>query len=60
MELEPNFSSAFYQTGLVSIKKGDLKGALLYFEEFLKMEPNAAEAGQVKTMIEELKKQIGQ
>jgi tetratricopeptide (TPR) repeat protein len=60
MALEPGFSSAYYQTGLVSVKKGDLKAALQYFETFLKMEPDAPEAAQVKTMIEELKKQIGQ
>jgi len=59
MELEPGFSSAFYQAGLVSVKKGDLKGALQYFEAFLRMEPNAPESAQVKTMIEELKKQVG-
>ena len=60
IELDPGFSSAFYQSGLVSVKKGDLKGAIQHFETFLKMEPHAPEADQVRTMIEELKKQIGQ
>jgi len=59
IELDPGFSSAFYQAGLVCVKKGDLKEALRYFETFLTMEPNAPEAVQVKTMIEELKKQAG-
>jgi len=59
MELDPGFSSAFYQAGLVSVKKGDLKGAIQHFETFLKIEPNAPEAVQVKTMIEELKRQVG-
>lgn len=60
IDLESGFSSPYYQAGIVSVKKGDLKAALQYFETFLKMEPGAPEAGQVKTMIEELKKQIGQ
>jgi len=59
MELDPGVSSSYYQAGLVSTKKGDLKSAIKYFENFLIMEPNAPEAAQVKTMIEELKKQIG-
>jgi len=60
IDLDSGFSSPFYQAGIVSVKKGDLKAALQYFETFLKMEPDAPEAAQVKTMIEELKKQIGQ
>jgi len=60
IDLDSGFSSPFYQAAIVSVKKGDLKAALQYFETFLKMEPNAAEAAQVKTMIEELKKQIAQ
>jgi len=58
IELDPAFSSAYYQAGLVNIKKGDLRKAIKYFEDFLKLEPNAPETNQVKTMIEELKKQI--
>jgi len=60
IELDPNFSSAYYQGGIAYVKKGDLKKALQYLEQFLRREPNAPEASQVKTMIEELKKQIGQ
>ena len=58
IDLDPTFSSAYYQAGIANIKKGDLKKALQYLEQFLKQEPNAPEASQVKTMIEELKKQI--
>jgi tetratricopeptide (TPR) repeat protein len=59
IDLDPTFSSAYYQGGIAHIKKGDLKKALQYLEQFLKQEPNAPEAAQVRTMIEELKKQIG-
>jgi tetratricopeptide (TPR) repeat protein len=56
IKLDPKFSSAYYQAGLVSIKKGDLAKAIQFLEDFLKMEPNAPEVNQVKAMIEELKK----
>lgn len=58
IELDPGFSSAHYQAGLVSVGKGDFAGAVACFTRFLEVEPNAPEAGQVKAMIEELKKQI--
>lgn len=59
IELDPAFSSAYYQAGVVHIQKGDLKKALQLLEQFLKREPDAPETPQVRTMIEELKKQIG-
>lgn len=59
IELDPAFSSAHYQAGVAYIRKGDLKKALQSLEQFLRQEPNAPEAPQVKTMIEELKKQVG-
>ena len=59
IELNSKFSSAYYQAALACIKKGDFKKAIDYFESFLKLEPNAPESVQVKTMIEELKKRIG-
>jgi pentatricopeptide repeat protein len=40
------------------VKKGDFKKAIELLEQFLRLEPNAPEAPQVKTMIDELKKQI--
>lgn len=58
MDLDPGFSSAYYQAGLVCIGKRELQAAIDYFVQFLKIEPDAPEADRVKTMIEELKKQI--
>ena len=58
IELDPGFSSAHYQAGLVSVGKGEFAAAVACFTRFLEVEPNAPEAGQVKAMIEELKKQI--
>jgi tetratricopeptide (TPR) repeat protein len=59
IELNPNFSSAYYQLGVAQVKKGDFKKAIELLEQFLRLEPKAPEAPQVKTMIDELKKQIG-
>lgn len=56
IELNQELSSAYYQAGLASVKMGDFERAIKYFEEFLKVEPDAPEAAQVKTIIEELKK----
>jgi tetratricopeptide (TPR) repeat protein len=58
VELDPGFSSAQYQAGLVHVGKGEFAAAVACFEKFLEVEPGAPEAGQVKAMIEELKKQI--
>lgn len=58
IELNPELSSAYYQAALSSVKSGDFEKAIKYFENFLKNEPNAPEAAQVKTMIEELKKRL--
>jgi len=59
IELDPAFSSAHYQAGLIHVGKGEFTAAVACFERFLEVEPNAPEAGGVKAMIEELKKQIG-
>ncbi len=58
IELDPAFSSPHYQSGLIHVGKGEFAAAVACFTKFLEVEPNAPEAGQVKAMIEELKKQI--
>jgi tetratricopeptide (TPR) repeat protein len=58
VELDPAFSSAHYQAGLIHVGKGEFAAAVVCFEKFLEVEPDAPEAGRVKAMIEELKKQI--
>lgn len=57
-DLDPGFSSAYYQAGLAHVGKGEFPAAVGCFEKFLEIEPGAPEAGRVKAMIEELKKQI--
>lgn len=59
IELNPAMSSAHYQAALACVGKKDFAGAVEHFERFLALEPNAPETAQVKTMIEELRKQIG-
>jgi tetratricopeptide (TPR) repeat protein len=56
--LKPDNASAHYQAGLAAIRLQNFDKAIKSFQEFLRLEPNAAEAPQVKTMIEELGKQI--
>jgi len=56
ININPRFASAFYQLGLVFIKKGELAKAIEHLEKFLELEPEAKEAAQVKIIIEELKK----
>ncbi len=58
IELDPAFSSPHYQAGLIHVGKGEFAAAVACFEKFLVVEPDAPEAGRVKAMIEELKKQI--
>ncbi len=58
IDLDPGFSSAWYQSGLAHVGKGEFAAAVACFEKFLEVEPAAPEAGRVKVMIEELKKQI--
>lgn len=58
IELNPELSSAYYQAALSSIKTGGFERAIKYFEGFLKVEPNAPEAAQIMSMIEELKKRL--
>jgi tetratricopeptide (TPR) repeat protein len=54
--LDPKYSSAHYQAGLANIKKGDFQKAIQHLEEFIRLEPDSADAGRAKTIIEELKK----
>jgi len=57
-DLDPGFSSAYYQAGLAHVGKGEFPAAVGCFEKFMEIEPGALEAGRVKIMIEDLKKQI--
>jgi tetratricopeptide (TPR) repeat protein len=56
--LKPDDASAHYQAGLAAMRLQNFDKAIKSFQEFLRLKPNAPEAAQVKTMIEELKKQI--
>jgi TolA-binding protein len=58
IQSDPKFSTAHYQAGLARLKKGDYPGAIKDFEAFLELEPNGPEATQVRTMIDELKKNV--
>ena len=57
IELDPTYASAYYHAGLAKIKTGDFESAMRYLEQFLRLEPDATESDQVKTIIQELKKQ---
>jgi len=56
--LKSDNASVHYQAGLAAIRLQNFDKALKSLREFLRLEPDAPEAAQVKTMIEELEKQI--
>jgi len=56
VRIDPKHASACYQAALAAIRLSDFPAAIKYFEIFLELEPDAPEASQVKSMIEELKK----
>ncbi len=58
IKLNAELSAPYYQAGLASVKLGNYEKAIKYFEDFLRLDPDAPEAAQIKAMIEELKKRI--
>lgn len=56
--LDPEYSSAYYLAGLTSHQIGDIEKALIYFEEFLRLTPDAVIADQVRAIVKELREKI--
>lgn len=50
------FSSALFHLGQIYMERGDRAAALRAFEEYLRVTPNATNAGQVNTLIGMLRK----
>lgn len=57
IELDPQYSEAYYARGLARVENGDIAGAINDFEKVLEIEPNHIQAGEIRQAIAELKKQ---
>lgn len=55
IELDPKFSDAYFNLGVVLWRHRDLKGALRAFETYLEVAPEGERAQEAKKAIEELK-----
>jgi Flp pilus assembly protein TadD len=54
--LDPNMAEAWYQLGMANLNTGDMNGAVVAFEGYLKAAPNGPRAAEAKTIISQLKK----
>ncbi len=53
---DPKHTNSRYNTGLVLLHdKGDIKGAIKAWEEYLKVDPNSERAKRLRTQIEKMK-----
>lgn len=57
-ELDPKFPPVYYRLALAYLKKEELKLSVTNFEKFLQLEPDAPEAESVKSVVNEIKKQL--
>jgi tetratricopeptide (TPR) repeat protein len=59
IELDPDFSGAYFNRGLVYRNAGDLEQAIANFEQYLELAPNALDREEVIATIEQLKSELG-
>lgn len=59
VEIQPDFLDGLYQLGLTHLTMGNYKQAIEAFNSYLKHDPDSQRASQVKSVIESLKKKIG-
>ena len=57
IEYDSKYAPAYRDVGLAYYRKGNNKLAIKNLEEYLKLEPEAKDAKQVRTAIEDLKKE---
>ncbi len=58
-ELDPNFAEPYYALGELYFQRQQSPEALAAFETYIRKRPNAPEAVDVRTVIAELRKQLG-
>jgi Flp pilus assembly protein TadD len=56
LSLDPKFAATYYQLGLAHIKQGKMELAVTNLEKYLELQPNAPQAAQVRTIIDQIKK----
>ena len=54
--LDPKYAATYYQIGLAYIKQGDMEKAVENLEKYLELQPDSAQAGQVKAILGQIKK----
>ncbi len=59
LEIDPNFAEAVREMGYLFIRKGDHEAAVSQFERYLKLKPAAADSGDIRALIDALRKQRG-
>ncbi len=57
-DIDPSLPQTYYQLGLVYTRMGELDKTVESFEKFLELAPQAPEAATVKSLLEELKKNM--
>jgi len=58
IEINPKCASTYRNRGYARENKGDLVGAIMDFEQFLKLAPNNSLAPELRKFIAELKKNL--
>jgi tetratricopeptide (TPR) repeat protein len=58
-KLEPENANAEFQLAQVAQDSGDDTSAIAAYEAYLKLDPNSTSAGQIRTLIKQLKAQSG-
>jgi tetratricopeptide (TPR) repeat protein len=54
VEIKPDYSQAYKRLGYILLRVGDLKGCRQALEKYVELEPNAADAAQIKGMVSSL------
>ena len=56
VDIDGTWAKPLFKIGLAKLQKADTAGAIEYMEKVIAADPNSAEAGQAKALIEQLKK----
>lgn len=59
VKLQPNLAPAYVLLGNILLRKHDAPGALEYFRDYLRLEPNGALAAQTRQMIAKIESLVG-
>ncbi len=54
VELDPKYAPAHRELGYALVQQGDFAGAVAHFKQYLALAPGAADAGEIKIMVQQL------